>query len=321
MPVQAAGRERLLEDRPGDELGRPGRDGRLDEHEAVLGDPLADRPEGRLQRGHVGLAAAHVPELLLGVVALHVHDHAVGELEAVAVVGRRERPLLEHAARDDGVDLGVLGLDRGDALVQQPDLPVAARAGALAADHELGRPALGVGRVRDDGGHHGADEAQAHDDDDLHAVRARLRGQALEALGTRPGSRSAAGSGICSPLGLTEYSVMTRCLPAEGRLRGGVPAGPPRVAPLSDRKGAFAPRRRPRTRSAWRSPCDRGGRRQSLCSGRRDARRIELRPRLPIRLVLPGETSLPSKLGPWRGRIFGVALAGRSSPPRYWRPL
>ncbi len=141
----------------------------------------ADGPHGRLQGAHLGLAGAHVAEIVLRVVALHVDHHAVGQLEAVAVERGHQRLLLLHAAGDHRIDLGVLGLDRRLAAVEHRDLPVAARAGPLAADDELARLAgLLVDGVGDDGGHDRADEADAHDHDDLLAFAAGLLGQRLD---------------------------------------------------------------------------------------------------------------------------------------------
>ncbi len=78
-----------------------------------------------------------LPSSRLRVIALHVDDHAIGQAQAVAVVGGRERLLLADAAGDHRIDLGILGLDRRLAAVQQRDLPVAPRARPLAADDEL----------------------------------------------------------------------------------------------------------------------------------------------------------------------------------------
>ena len=94
LRLDAAGGEGLLHDRPGDELRRARGDGRLDQRQALRLDLLADGPHRRLQGAHLGLAGPHVAQLVLGVVALHVHDHAVGQLQAVAVVGGDERLLL-----------------------------------------------------------------------------------------------------------------------------------------------------------------------------------------------------------------------------------
>ena len=138
--LDAALGEGALENRPRDELGRARRDRRLDEDEAFRPDLLADRAHRRLERRHVGLARAHVAEIVLEVVALDVDDDAVGELQDVAREGRDERLLLLHGALDDLVHLGVLGLDGRDAAVEDGDLPVAPRARPLAADDELARP-------------------------------------------------------------------------------------------------------------------------------------------------------------------------------------
>jgi hypothetical protein len=57
--------ERLLQDRPGDELGRARGDRGLDQDQALRLDLLADGAHGRLQGGHVRLAGAHVAEVAL----------------------------------------------------------------------------------------------------------------------------------------------------------------------------------------------------------------------------------------------------------------
>ena len=94
-------------------------------------DLLADRSHGGLQGGHLGLAGAQVAQFVLRVVALHVDDHAVGQLQAVAVVGGHQASSFSlHAPIDHGVDFGVFGLDRRLAAIQQRDLPVASRARA-----------------------------------------------------------------------------------------------------------------------------------------------------------------------------------------------
>ena len=61
---------------------------------------------------HLRLAGAHVAQVVLGVVALHVDHHAVGQAQAVAVEGGRERLLFADAAGDHRIDLGIFGLDR-----------------------------------------------------------------------------------------------------------------------------------------------------------------------------------------------------------------
>src|SRR5262249_36488164 len=91
-----------------------------------------------------------------------------------------QRLLLEDAPPDHRVDLGILGFHRRHAAIEHRNLPVAPRARALAADDELARlPAL-VGGVRDDRGHDGADEADAHDDHYLLAVGLSRRRELLE---------------------------------------------------------------------------------------------------------------------------------------------
>src|SRR5262249_61260151 len=84
------------------------------------------------------------------------------------------------APPDHRVDLGILGFHRRHAAIEHRNLPVAPRARALAADDELARlPAL-VGGVRDDRGHDGADEADAHDGHYLLAVGLSRRRELLE---------------------------------------------------------------------------------------------------------------------------------------------
>ena len=62
-------------------------------------DLLADGPHRGLQGRHLRVAAPHVAQLALGVIALHVDHHAIGQAQAVAVVGGGERLLLADAAR------------------------------------------------------------------------------------------------------------------------------------------------------------------------------------------------------------------------------
>ena len=50
---------------------------------------LADGPHGGFERAHVRFTGPHVAEVVLGVIALHVHDHAIGQLQAIAMVGGR----------------------------------------------------------------------------------------------------------------------------------------------------------------------------------------------------------------------------------------
>ncbi|OQB79539.1 MAG: hypothetical protein BWX88_04821 [Planctomycetes bacterium ADurb.Bin126] len=166
-------REGLLEDRVGHELGGPGRHGGFDEHQARRADVLPDCPQRVLQRAHFRLAGPQVAQVLLAVIALHVHHDAIGQFEALAVVGGSERLLVPHAPGDHGLDLRVLRFHGRLAPVEHRRLPVASRAGPLAADHELGGLArLPVSGVGDDGGHDGPHEAQTHHDDDLLALGA-----------------------------------------------------------------------------------------------------------------------------------------------------
>ncbi len=175
------GGEGLLHDRPGDELRGAGGHGRLDQRQAVRRDLLADGPHRGLQGSHLRLARAHVAEVVLGVVALHVDHDAVGQGQAIGVEGGGEGLLLLDAAGDHRIDLGVLGLHRRLAPVQERNFPVAPRAGPLAADHQLARLAgpliHGVG---DDGRHHRPDEADAHDHHHFFPLAPGLFGQFAE---------------------------------------------------------------------------------------------------------------------------------------------
>jgi len=178
--LDAAGGEGFLQHRPGDEFGGAGGDGGFDEHQAFGADVLADGLECGFQRRHVGGAGLHVAQFLLEEVALDIDHDAVGQIQHLAVVGGDKGLLLGDAAVDEPVHLRVLRLDRRDAAVEQGNFPVAAGAGPLAADDELAGTAVFVLGVGDDGGHHGADEAHAHDHHDLLALRARGLGQALD---------------------------------------------------------------------------------------------------------------------------------------------
>ena len=46
-------------------------------------DVVAHLEPQALEGGHIGLAGAHVAQLALGVVALHIHHDHVGELQGV----------------------------------------------------------------------------------------------------------------------------------------------------------------------------------------------------------------------------------------------
>ena len=114
------------------------------------------------------MALAAVPQGLLEVVALDVHDDHVGKAEGVVGEGGGQGLLLLDAAGDEGGHLGVLRLHGGDPAVQVGDLPEGAGRGALHADDEfVGLAGLLVDRIGDDPGHDRPDEADAHDDDDL----------------------------------------------------------------------------------------------------------------------------------------------------------
>ena len=63
----------------------------------VIGAPQQALPQ--LLEPLARLAGAHVAEVALRVIALHVDDDDVREAEAVAMVGRHERLLLVHARR------------------------------------------------------------------------------------------------------------------------------------------------------------------------------------------------------------------------------
>ena len=96
-----------------------------------------------LQGDHVRRASAHVAERLLEVIALDIDHDNIGELQRLFRVGGDERLLLLGTARNEQIDLGIFGLNRRDAAIEQWNLPKAARAGALHADDELGgAPAL-----------------------------------------------------------------------------------------------------------------------------------------------------------------------------------
>jgi hypothetical protein len=96
-------------------------------------------------------------------------------------VRRDERLLLDDRTVDHRINFRVLRLDRRLASGEQRDLPVAARTRPLAADDELAGFPVRADRVGDDGRHHGADEADAHDDHDFLAFRAGRGGERLHA--------------------------------------------------------------------------------------------------------------------------------------------
>ena len=173
-PLNTAPRKRFLHDRPCNELSRSGGNRGLDEGQTVRSDFLANGPHGGLKRAHLDLSRPHVPEILLQVVTLNVDHYAVGQLQAVAVVRSDQRLFFEDAAPDHKINFGILGFYGRDAAVEHGDLPVAPRAGTLAPDHELQGPPLLVASVGENGGHDGADKADAHDDDDLFALRTSL---------------------------------------------------------------------------------------------------------------------------------------------------
>ncbi len=174
-PLETVGKERrgcdaalgkrFLEDRPGDEFGGARGDRGFDQHQAGGSYLLPDSAHGRLERCHVGLAAAHVAEGVLAIVALHVDHNAVGKGKAIAVVRGDQGLLLQHAARDEFVHLRVFRLDGRLPPVEQGDFPIAPAAGPLAADDEFAGTPRFIFGVCDDCGHDGADEPHAHHHD------------------------------------------------------------------------------------------------------------------------------------------------------------
>jgi len=74
-------------------------------------DTFGNGMQRLFQRFHVGAASLEVAERFLEVVALHVDDNDVGELEGVFGERGDERLFIEDAALDHGVDFGVFGLD------------------------------------------------------------------------------------------------------------------------------------------------------------------------------------------------------------------
>ena len=168
----APAREDLLHDRVGHLLGRARGDGGLDQHQRLRPDLLGDRAQGGLQRLHVGRAGADVAQRFLEVVALHIDDHDVGELQRLPIVSGHERFLLRDAPPDQLFDLGVLRLDRRDAAVEEWNLPVTPGAGPLHADDELGVAPLLVLGVRHHRGHDRAHETKSHHHHHLAALLA-----------------------------------------------------------------------------------------------------------------------------------------------------
>ncbi len=168
LTQDAARGEGLLHGGVCDVFGGSGRHRRLDEHQAVGPDLLADDPHGFLQSGDLRAAAAAVAQLLLEKVALDVHHHNIGKTQGIVGICRHEVLPLEDTAPDQRVDLRILGLHRRDPAVEHGDLPEAPGAGPLHADDILhGLAGLTVRAVGDYGGHDRPHKAQAHDDDDL----------------------------------------------------------------------------------------------------------------------------------------------------------
>ena len=113
----------LFEDGPCHEFGGSRRYRGFNEYQAVGLYLLADGAHGIFEGGHIGFAALHIPQLLLGKVALHIHHHAVGILQAVAVVGGHQGLVIQHAPFDQYIHLRVFGLYRRFAPVDQRYLP------------------------------------------------------------------------------------------------------------------------------------------------------------------------------------------------------
>ena len=173
----------LLQDRVGDIFGGSRRNGRLDQDQTAGGDLLPNDLQALLERGNLGMTLAAVAESLLEVVALDVHDDTVGERQRVVGKSGRQGLFLVDAAGNQRGNLRVLRLDGGNPAVQGWDLPVGASRRALHPDDELagaaGFPVRGIGY---DSSHDGADEADAHHDDDLAAFFAIFCSEPFEAL-------------------------------------------------------------------------------------------------------------------------------------------
>ena len=139
--------------------------------------------EAVFQGGDFSPSLADVPEGLLEVVALYVHDDDIGQGKGIVGERGREGLLFQHAAADEGLHLGVFRLNGGDPAVEVGYLPVGARRGALHADDELaGFTGLAVYGVGHDPGHDGAHKAHAHDDDDFTPLQALFLHQLLKAF-------------------------------------------------------------------------------------------------------------------------------------------
>ena len=110
--LDAAGSERLFEDRPGYELRGAGSHCCLDKYEAFGLDLLTDRLQRGLKRCHLGLPGFHRAQVVLGVITLNVHYDAICQAQAVGIIRGRERLLFQHATGDHRVHLGILGLYR-----------------------------------------------------------------------------------------------------------------------------------------------------------------------------------------------------------------
>ncbi len=170
LPGDSPPFEGFLDDRVGHVLRRPRGDRRFDEDETARFDLFPDDPERLFQGPDLGTSLHHVPQGLFQVVALDIHHDHVGQFQDIVSVGGREGLLLRHAPPDHGGHLGVLRLHRGDPLFDPGDLPVRPGGGPLHSDDELLRfPRMPVRRIGHHRRHDGADEADAHDDDDLPA--------------------------------------------------------------------------------------------------------------------------------------------------------
>ncbi|MBA7665328.1 hypothetical protein ES703_73398 [subsurface metagenome] len=108
---------------------------------------------------------------MFGIIALNVHNHAVGELEAVIVIGGNKCFFLEHTACNHWLDLWVFCLYRRLASVKQWNFPIASSARPLAADDELvWLTGFLIDAIGDDGSHNRTDKTDAHYYNDFFAL-------------------------------------------------------------------------------------------------------------------------------------------------------
>ncbi len=166
--LDAALLEGLFHDRIGDIFRRPRGDGRLDEDEAIGVDPITDHLQAILQGGDLRMTLPAVPQGLLEVVALDIHDDHVGKGKGIVSERGDKGLFFIDAPGDKGGHLGIFRLHGGDTAVHIRDLPEGTGRGALHPDDEfVGLAGLFVDRIGDDPGHDRPDETDAHDDDDL----------------------------------------------------------------------------------------------------------------------------------------------------------